>query len=147
MSDIYNHMIFLSEDARNDLHEGREVEGEGFTTIINQNKKNLDFSFVQELATRYRVNSNSRKSEVIVKNKQFENSIKDSYITINFNPQKLKIDIEDILNTDNDGKEKLTFFILDKSNSHYICIADISLLMNNYVFMDEISNFLEPKKI
>ena len=61
MKNVYNHMIFLSEDARNDLHEGREIVGEGFVTIINQNKKNIDFSIVQELAARYRINSNSNK--------------------------------------------------------------------------------------
>jgi hypothetical protein len=146
MKNVYNHMIFLSEDARNDLHEGREIVGEGFVTIINQNKKNIDFSVVQELAARYRINSNSNKSEVVIKTKLSEDLDNDDYVLLNFNATKLKVNMDDILNMDNSGKEKLTFTIKEKNSTSHICIADIKTLVNNYVFMDEISNFSEQEK-
>ena len=37
-------MIFLDSDARNALHEGKEVEGQGFLTVIDMEAKKLDFS-------------------------------------------------------------------------------------------------------
>jgi hypothetical protein len=139
-------MIFLSEHARNDLHEGREVSGEGFATIINQTKKNIDFSTVQELATRYRINSNSNKNEVVIKTKLSEDLDIDDYVLLNFNATKLKINMDDILDIENSGKEKLTFIIKEKNSTSHICIADIKTLVDNYVFMDEINNFSEQVK-
>ena len=56
MYNIHNHMIFLDSDARNALHEGKEVEGQGFLTVIDMEAKKLDFSMVDELVCRYKIN-------------------------------------------------------------------------------------------
>lgn len=144
MRNIYNHVIFLSESARNDLHEGKEVEGQGFVTIINGNKKNLDFSFVKELVARYKINSNSKKSNIFINSNEEQ---KESFISINFNPLKLKLEIDDILNVENGGKQKLCFSIIDKESISHISITDIDVFKNNYVFWDEINSFSEPEKI
>jgi len=144
MGNIYNHVIFLSENARNDLHEGKEVEGQGFVTIINGNKKNLDFSFVKELVARYKINSNSKKSNIFINSNEEQ---KESFISINFNPLKLKLEIDDILNVENGGKQKICFSIIDKESISHISITDIDVFKNNYVFWDEINSFSEPVKI
>lgn len=63
MKKICNHMIFLDAEARSDLHEGKEVEGQGYATIIDMTAKNLDFSSVNEVVTKYKINSNSKKAK------------------------------------------------------------------------------------
>ena len=146
MSAIYNHMIFLTENERNNLHLGKEVKGEGFVTIINHSKVNLNFYDVTELIGRYRINSTSKKSETVLKINIKDSFDNDDHILINFNPIKLKINIDDILNVENNGKEKIKFTIIDKNSISYICIADIKSLNENYVFIDEINNSLEPSK-
>ena len=55
--------------------------------------------------------------------------------------------MDDILDIDNEGKEKINFTIMDKDSISYIAISDISALKNNYVFMDEINSFSEQEKI
>jgi hypothetical protein len=100
MSAIYNHMIFLTEDERNNLHLGKEVKGEGFVTIINHSKVNLNFYDVTELIGRYRINSTSKKSETVLKINIKDSFDNDDHILINFNPTKLKINIDDILNVE-----------------------------------------------
>lgn len=146
MDAIYNHMIFLTENERNNLHLGKEAIGEGFVTIINHSKTNLNFYDVKEFIGRYRINSNAKKSEVILKINIKDNFDNDDHIIINFNPTKLKINIDDILDVDNNGKEKIKFTIIEKKSISYICIADIKTLNENYVFIDEINSSLEPSK-
>ena len=147
MKKICNHAVFLTEDARNDLHAGLEVTGQGFTTIISMDKRNLDFTNVEELVTIFKINSNSKKTQVYLKNQVVNDLQPDNYISIDFNPQKLKINVDDILNYDNNGKEKINFVIMDKNSINYIVIADIKQLKDNYVFVDDINNSLEPLKI
>ena len=144
MKNIYNHVIFLSESARNDLHEGKEVEGQGFVTAINKNKKNLDFSFVKEMVARYKLNSNCKKSNVSIDS---DDEQKENFVYVNFNPLKLKVEIDDILNIDNGGKEKICFSITDKESVNNVSVTDIDVFKNNYVFWDEINSFSEPVKI
>ena len=140
-------MIFLTEDARNNLHEGKEVEANGYITIITRNKKNLDFSTVKEMIAKYKINSNAKKNEVGISSNLVNGLEHDNFIVINFNPKKSKVNIDDILDNDNGGKEKLSFMIEDNKSISYVCMADVNMLTNNYVFMDEISNFSEPLKI
>lgn len=146
MKTICNHLIFLDQKARNDLHEGREVEGQGFITCINMNKKKLDFSYVNELVAVYKINSNAKKSEVIVDKEIKDNLKNDNFVLLNFNSTKLQIDMDEILDTDNQGKEKIVFTIMGKDSTNYISISDINVLKNNYVFFDEINSSSEPLK-
>jgi hypothetical protein len=55
--------------------------------------------------------------------------------------------MDEILDISNAGKEKIVFSIVEKNAINYICLSDISLLKNNYVFMDDINNFSEQEKI
>ena len=142
MYNIHNHMIFLDSDARNALHEGKEVEGQGFLTVIDMEAKKLDFSTVDELVCRYKINSCAKISAV-----SFDEESESKHISINFNSDKLKIDMDEILDISNEGKEKIVFSIVEKNAINYICLSDISLLKNNYVFIDDINNFSEQEKI
>jgi hypothetical protein len=146
MKTIHNHLVFLDEKARNDLHEGKEVQGQGFITSINMKKKKLDFSWVNEVVSIYKINSNAKKSEVVVSQNIKENLENENFVYLNFNSKKLQINMDDILNIDNEGKEKLVFSIMDKDSVSHICLMDIKQLKNNYVFFDEISSFSEPLK-
>ncbi len=147
MKNICNHMIFLDADARNNLHEGKEVEGQGYATIIDMQIKNLDFSVVNEFVTKYKISSTSKKSEISAKPRFLDDINDENFIFLNFNPKKLKIDMDEILDIGNEGKEKINFTIMDKDSISYIAISDISALKNNYVFMDEINSFSEQEKI
>ncbi len=147
MKNICNHMIFLDADARNNLHEGKEVEGQGYATIIDMQIKNLDFSVVNEFVTKYKISSTSKKSEISAKPRFLDDINDENFIFLNFNPKKLKIDMDEILDIGNEGKEKINFTIMDKDSISYIAISDISTLKNNYVFMDEINSFSEQEKI
>lgn len=142
MNIMYNHMIFLDAEGRNSLHEGKEVEGNGFLTIINMDMKKLDFSSVKEMVCKYKINSFAKKSEVL-----FEKENQNEHIIVNFNPKKLKIDMDDILDINNNGKEKIVFSVISKNEINYICLSDIKTMQNNYVFLDEINNFSEQEKI
>ena len=78
----------------------------------------------------YELDSNSKKTEVVDK---FE------YINISFNPKKANINIDDILDKDNGGREKLKFMIKGKKEMHFICITDKAVLEKNYIFIDELA--------
>ena len=97
--------------------------------------------------TKYKINSNAKKNEVGISSNLVNGLEHDNFIVINFNPKKSKVNIDDILDNDNGGKEKLSFMIEDNKSISYVCMADVNMLTNNYVFMDEISNFSEPLKI
>lgn len=147
MKSICNHMVFLDAEARNDLHEGKEVEGQGYATIIDMTAKNLDFSSVHEVVTKYKINSNSKKNEVYMEEKFLDDLDHNNFVNLNFNSKKLKINIDDILDLENNGKEKIDFVVIEKNKINYISIVDINLLKKNYVFYDELNNFLEQERI
>lgn len=147
MKKIYNHIVFLTEEARNDLHAGLEVYGHGYTTIIDMTKKTVDLTEIEEFVSSFILNSNSKKTQIFLKSENVEDFEIKNYIAINFNPNKMKINIDDILNYDNSGKEKINFFIMDKDSISYIVICDMETMKNNYIFMDEINNFSELAKI
>lgn len=75
---IYNHQIFVDANGRNELNIGNKIMAEGFLTEINQDKFNIEFSFIEEHVTLYELDSNS-KTEVVDKLE---------HININFNPKK-----------------------------------------------------------
>jgi|694.fasta_scaffold07244_11 hypothetical protein len=127
---IYNHQIFVDANGRNELNIGNKIMAEGFLTEINQDKFNIEFSFIEEHVTLYELDSNSKKTEVVDKLE---------HININFNPKKVNVDIDDILDKENGGKEKLKFIIKGKKEMHFICITDKSVLEKNYIFVDELA--------
>jgi hypothetical protein len=127
---IYNHQIFVDTNGRNELNIGNKIMAEGFLTEINQDKFNIEFSFIEEHVTLYELDSNSKKTEVVDKLE---------HININFNPKKVNVDIDDILDKENGGKEKLKFIIKGKKEMHFICITDKSVLEKNYIFVDELA--------
>lgn len=127
---IYNHQIFVDANGRNELNIGNKIMAEGFLTEINQDKFNIEFSFIEEHVTLYELDSNSKKTEVVDKLE---------HININFNPKKVNVDIDDILDKENGGKEKLKFIIKGKKEMHFICITDKSVLEKNYIFIDELA--------
>jgi hypothetical protein len=127
---IYNHQIFVDANGRNELNIGNKIMAEGFLTEINQDKFNIEFSSIEEHVTLYELDSNSKKTEVVDKLE---------HININFNPKKVNVDIDDILDKENGGKEKLKFTIKGKKEMHFICITDKSVLEKNYIFVDELA--------
>jgi hypothetical protein len=127
---IYNHQIFVDANGRNELNIGNKIMAEGFLTEINQDKFNIEFSSIEEHVTLYELDSNSKKTEVVDKLE---------HININFNPKKVNVDIDDILDKENGGKEKLKFIIKGKKEMHFICITDKSVLEKNYIFVDELA--------
>lgn len=127
---IYNHQIFVDTNGRNELNIGNKIMAEGFLTEIDQNKINIEFSSIQEHVTLYELDSNSKKTEVVDKSE---------CINISFNPKKANINIDDILDKDNGGREKLKFMIKGKKEIHFICITDKSVLEKNYIFIDELA--------
>ena len=144
MKNIYNHVIFLNSEDRNKLHMGEEVEGCGFMTDINMKKNKLDFSTINEHVVNYKINSNAKKSEIVLIENLKDNLESESYLSLSFNPKKLKLNLDDVLDKENGGKEKLTLTIMDKNSTSYIAITDSGLFEKNYVFFDEINSFSEP---
>jgi len=144
---IYNHVIFLDSENRNKLHMGEEAEGYGFMTDINMKKGKLDFSVINEQIVNYKICSTANKSEIVFVDTLKENLESESYLHLKFNHKKLKLNIDDILDAENGGKEKLVLMIMEKNSTSYFSIGDSSLIEKNYVFFDEINNFSEPMKI
>lgn len=133
-------MIFLTSEDRNKLHMGEQVCGLGYMTDINMKKGKLNFSTVNENVVRYKLNSNAKKSEIVFSDELKDNLENESHLVVLFNAKKLKLNIDDILDKDNGGKEKLSFVIMNKDSINYVAIAESSLIEKNYVFIDEINN-------
>ena len=105
MTKITNHMIFLTSEDRNKLHMGEQVCGLGYMTDINMKKGKLNFSTVNENVVRYKLNSNAKKSEIVFSDELKDNLENESHLVVLFNAKKLKLNIDDILDKDNGGKE------------------------------------------
>lgn len=76
-----------------------------------------------------------------------DNSNNHNFIMLNFNSKKLKINMDEILDIENNGKEEINFIIIESNKINYIAITDIRLLKKNYVFYDEINSFSEQERI
>lgn len=127
---VYNHQIFVTSEGRDSINIGEKVEANGFFTEINQEKMNIEFEKIKECFATYSLNFNSKKTEV---------SEKIDQINVNINPNKIGVDLDDILDTENGGTEKLVFDIKNKKETHYFCISDIKNLKKNFYFLEELA--------
>jgi hypothetical protein len=127
MTDVYSHILFLSEENIGHLMSGKSSRIQGFCTKIKPNLNDLDFTNSQENIAFYDIKFSN--------NENIESKGKKILITISDKNANLYDFIYDSFDENKHESHKYTFKINKKTEEHTIVVTTIEYFDKSKTFV------------